>query len=69
MNEEICCITCKGKTDKNEWKNNDSDFLRALYSVCKKIRTIIFPCLLVNLLKQRYISSIKSYKYLNKLTS
>ena len=47
MNEEICCITSKGKTDKNEWKSNDSDFLRALNSVCKKIRTIIFPCLLV----------------------
>ena len=36
------------------------------YSLCKKIRTILFPYLLVNLLKQRYISSVKSYKYFNK---
>ena len=43
MNEEICCITNEGKTAKNEWENDDSDFLRALYSVYKKIRTILFP--------------------------
>ena len=29
MNEEIRCITNKGKTTKNEWEN-DSDFLPAL---------------------------------------
>ena len=33
MNEAIRCITNEGKTAKNEWKNNDSDFLRALYNV------------------------------------
>ena len=43
MNEEICCITNEGKTAKNEWENVDFDFLRALYSVYKKIRTILFP--------------------------
>ena len=32
MNEEICCITNKGKIYKNEWKNDDSG----------KIRTILF---------------------------
>ena len=43
MNEEICCITNDGKTAKNEWENDDSDFLWALYSVYKKIRAILFP--------------------------
>ena len=42
MNEEIRCITNKGKTVKNDWENVDFDFLRALYSVYKKIRTILF---------------------------
>ena len=37
MSEEICCITNKGITDRNEWENVDSDFLWALYSVYKKI--------------------------------
>ena len=32
MNEEIRYITNRGKTDKNEWENDDSDFLWALYS-------------------------------------
>ena len=41
----------------NEWGKNDSDILQPLYSVCKKIRTILFPFLLVNLYKQRHISS------------
>ena len=69
MTEEICCTYNKGKIMKNEWENNDSDFLRALYSVYKKIRTILFPYLLVNLLKQRYISFLKSCKYMNKVIS
>ena len=43
MNEEICCITNEGKMVKNEWENDDSDFLLDLYSVYKKIRTILFP--------------------------
>ena len=38
MNEEICCITNKGKTAKNEWENDEFDFLVALYSVYKKLR-------------------------------
>ena len=33
MNEEICCITNKGKTVKTEWENEDSGFLWALHSV------------------------------------
>ena len=44
MNKEIRCITNEGKTSRNEWEKDDSDFLRALYSVYKKIRTI-FPIL------------------------
>ena len=59
----------KGKTARNEWRNDDSNILRALYSVHNKIRTIVFPHLLVNMFKQRYISSVKSYKYLNKFIS
>ena len=45
MNEEILCITNKGKAAKNEWEIDDSDFLRAFYSVYKRIRTIFFPIL------------------------
>ena len=36
MNEEIRCITNERKTAKNEWENDDSDFLL-------KIRIILFP--------------------------
>ena len=59
----------KGETATNEWENDDSDILRALYSVYKKVRAIIFPYLLFNLFKQRYINSVKSYKSLNKFKS
>ena len=38
-----------------------------LYTEYIKIRTIFFSYLLLNLFKERYISSVKSYKYLNKL--
>ena len=69
MNEEICCITNNGKTAEDEWKNDDSDFLLASYNVYKKIWTILFTYLLVNLSKQRYINSVKSYKYLNNFLS
>ena len=43
MNEEICCIANEGKTAKDESENDYSNFLRGLYSVYKKIRTILFP--------------------------
>ena len=36
MNEEILCIINKGKTVKTEWENV-TDFLRALYSLYKKL--------------------------------
>ena len=65
MNEDIHCITNGGKAAKNEWENDDSDFLQALYSIYKKIRKNLFPYLLINLFKERYISSVKSYKYFN----
>ena len=51
----------KGKTARNEWENDDSDILQALYS-----GHILFSYSLVNLFKQRYTGSVKSYKYLNK---
>ena len=54
MNEEICCTTNKRKTAQNERNSDDSDFLFALYCVCQKIRTILFPQLLITLFKQRY---------------
>ena len=69
MNKEIFCITNKGKKAKNEWENDDSDFVRTLYSVYKKIRAILFPCLVINVFKQQYISSVKTWKYLYKLIS
>ena len=45
----------------NEWGNYDTD-------ICQP-RAIIFQNLLINLFKQRYTSSFKSYKYLNKFIS
>ena len=72
MNEEIHYITNKEKTVKNEWENNDSNFLQALHRVYKT-RTILFLDLFVNLFKEKYISSVRRTdlqinKYLNKLT-
>ena len=52
----------KGKTAMNEWENDESEILWSSYIVYKKIKTILFLYLLVNLFKQRCISSIKSYK-------
>ena len=43
MNKELHCITNKEKAAKNEWKNDDSDILRASYSFyIKKIRQLFF---------------------------
>ena len=63
MNEEICRITNEGKMVRNEWENDDSDFLPALYSVYKKMRTTFFHTLLT------IHRSVASYKYFKKLTS
>ena len=68
MNEETCCITNKGKTAKNEWKNDDLTFFQ-LWTVAHKLGQFFFHALLANLFKQRYISSVTSYRYLNKLIS
>ena len=38
MNEEINCITNKGKMANNEWENDNSDFLWALCRVYKELR-------------------------------
>ena len=67
MNEEIHSIIAKRKKAMNELESDNSPFPWALYSVYKKLRTIHFPYLLVNLSKQRYISSDQIYKYLHKL--
>ena len=42
MNEETHCITKEGKMVKNEWKNDDSDFLGVLYSIYKKLGQSFF---------------------------
>ena len=42
MNKGICCIAHEGKTAKNIWENNDSDFLRALCNVYKKLGQFFF---------------------------
>ena len=51
MNEEICCITNKGKTAKNKSENDDYDFLCALY-IIYKIWTILFPYYSLTCLKK-----------------
>ena len=35
-------ITNEGKTAKNQWENDDSDFLEALYNVYKKLGQFFF---------------------------
>ena len=35
MNDEIQCIINEERAAKNEWKNDDSNFLQALYSLYK----------------------------------
>ena len=61
MEEEIRCITNEGETARNEWENDDSNFLRA--RVYKKIRTIFFHTLLA------ISRSVASYKYFKQLIS
>ena len=46
MNEEICCITNERKTAKDEWEDDYSDFLQALYSVYKKLEQFFSNTLL-----------------------
>ena len=63
MNEEIHWITNEGKTARNEYENDDSDLLRALYSVYKRVRAIFFPYF------TRYTCcSVVSYKYLKLIS-
>ena len=62
MNEEIRFIT-EGKTARKEWENDDSNFLRAFYSIYKKIRTIFFDTLLT------IHCSAVGYKYFKRLIS
>ena len=63
MNEEIRCIINEEKTARNEWENDDSNFLRALYSAHKKNRTIFFHTLLT---MHCFVASDKYFKSLNK---
>ena len=43
MNEEICCITNKRKTTKNEWENVNSMTFYELYAVyIKKLGLFFF---------------------------
>ena len=63
MNEEIRRITNEGKTARNEWENDESDFLGTLYSVYKKLRAIFQYTL------PAIHRSVASYKYFKKLIS
>ena len=63
MNEEILCITNGGKTTRNEWENDDSDFLQALYSVYKILGQFFFHTLLA------IHRSVASYRCFKKLIS
>ena len=59
MIEKFYFITDKGKTTTNEWDNDESDFLRALHSVYKKIRTILFSYFQLNCLKKDTLVMLK----------
>ena len=54
---------------KSGWEKDDSEILGTLYIGYKKIRTIPFPYLFVNLFKERYTKSVRSYKHWNKSIS
>ena len=60
MNEKICCITNEGETATNEWENDDYDFVRALYSVYKKIRTIFSILYSLYIILLQVINILKS---------
>ena len=60
MNEEIRCITNEEKTTRNEWKNDDSNFLRALYNVYQKIRTIFSILCSLHIVLFQVINVLKS---------
>ena len=68
MNEAIRCITNKGK-EKNLIRMNGKmmtlTFCRLQTAYMKKIGQFFLGILF----KQRHISSVKSYKYLNMLVS
>ena len=51
-----------------QWEN-DFNFLPALYIIYKKLGQFFLHTLLANLFKTRYINSVTSCKYLNKLIS
>ena len=52
MNKEIRSITNEGKSANNEWENDDSDFLWALYSKYKKLGQFFFHAYLWTCLKR-----------------
>ena len=64
MNEEIRCITNEGKTAtneaRNEWENNNSDFLQALYSVYKKLGQFFSILYLLYIILLQVINILKS---------
>ena len=50
--------TNEGKTAKNEWENDDSDFLRALWSVYKKLGQFFFHNLSLTCLKKEQVNKL-----------
>ena len=42
MNEEIHCITNGGKTAKNEWEIEDSDFLHKIRIAIHRMSNVIY---------------------------
>ena len=52
MNEEINCIKNEGQTAKNEWKNDNSNFLWALYGVYKNLGNFFFHTYLLTCLRK-----------------
>ena len=52
MNEEINCIKNEGQTAKNEWKNDNSDFLWALYGAYKNFGKFFFHTYLLTCLRK-----------------
>ena len=69
MNEEIWYIAYEGKTTKNGWENDDSDFIQPSYIVYIKNHDNSFSILCSLTCLNKDTSFVARYKYFNKLIS
>ena len=59
MNEEIHWVTNEGKMSRNEWENDDSDFVQALYGYIIKLRQFFSILYLLYIVLLQVINILK----------